>query len=243
MSAAMNSAAVKKTTRRVKIVGMVGKGGTGKTSTAINLALTAQRAGLRVAVLGVDSQKCIHAWWTIRNRDDFSVATMTTAEATAFITSDQAEKLDLLIIDCGKEPSAGLGNLVELFDMALLPMRPSLLDINVTRSWVYWLSRHKTRHAVLINAAPPRRRLPGQPMNVYPPRVQESPLVRETREALRDEKFRVWNGQLSYLHGMMYAVGRGRGLVELQPEGTAALEIQRLLRDLEKELGIGRVAA
>lgn len=243
MSAAMHSTAVKKTTRRVKIVGMVGKGGSGKTSTTINLALTAQRAGLRVAVLGVDSQKCIHAWWTIRNRDDLSVATMTTAEATAFMTSDQAQKLDLLIIDCGKEPSAGLGDLVKLFDMALLPMRPSLLDINVTRSWINWLSRHKTRHAVLINAAPPRRRLPGQPTNLYPPRVQESPLVRETREALRDEKFRVWNGQLSYLHGMMYAVGRGRGLVELQPEGTAALEIRRLLRDLDKELGIGRVAA
>ncbi len=136
---------------------------------------------------------------------------MTTTEAIAFIKTGRAEHLDLLIIDCGKDPSAGLGDLVELCDMALLPTRPCFFDIDVTRGWVNWLSRHKTPYAVVINAAPPRRRLPGQPANVDPPRIQESPLVRETREALKDEKFRVWNGQLSYLHGMMYAVGRGAG--------------------------------
>jgi len=238
VSAPMKSAA--RPRRRPKIIGMVGKGGGGKTSTAISLSLAAERAGLRVAIIGLDPQKCIHAWWTIRNRNDVPVASMTTTEAIGFIKSGKAEQLDLLIVDCGKDPSAGLGDLVELFDMALLPMRPSFLDINVTRNWVDWLSRHDTPHVVLINAAPPRRRLPGQRTNTIPPRVQESPLVRDTREALRLAKFRVWKGQLSYLHGMMSAIGRGRGFIEVMPEGPAALEIQWLLHDLGEELGICR---
>ncbi|RYG87795.1 MAG: hypothetical protein EON59_06385 [Alphaproteobacteria bacterium] len=221
----------------------VGKGGGGKTSTAIQLALAALRAGLRVAIIDLDPQKCTYAWWRIRNRNDVPVSSMTTTEAIAFINSGRAGGLDLLIIDCGKDPGAHLGELADHCDMALLPMRPCFLDIAVTRDWVQWLARHKTRHAVIINAAPPRRRLLGQPEDVIPPRVQESPLVRETRDALRDEQFRVWKGQLSYLHGMMYAVGRGRGFIELRPEGPAAREIQWLLRDIARELGIpGEVA-
>lgn len=218
--------------RRPKVLLLVGKGGGGKTSTAIHLALAAQGRELRVAILDLDAQKCSKTWRRIRNRDDVAVSSMTVSEAIAFIKSGVAHDYDLLIIDCGKDPSAHLGELVDLGDLALIPMRPSFLDLPVTIDWVKWLRAHQTIFAVVLNAAPPRRRLPNQLTGDTSPELRDSPLVRQVRDVLLQKKVPVWLRQISHRHEVIEAIAKGRGLVELAPNHPVSQEIEDLLDTL-----------
>lgn len=212
---------------RPKLLVLLGKGGGGKTSTAIHLALAALRRKLRVAIIDLDAQKCSETWRKVRGRGDVPVSSMTAAEAVAFIKSGKAV-YDLLIIDCGKDPSAHLGELVGLGDFALVPMRPSFLDLSVTLDWIKWLRAHKTSYAVVLNAAPPRRRLLNQPAGLSPA-IQESPLVRQVRAVLNQRTVALWRGQITHLHGIIEAISVGRGLVEVAPNHPVSQEIDQLL--------------
>lgn len=213
---------------RSKVLLLLGKGGGGKTSTAIHLALAALRRKLRVAIIDLDAQKCSETWRKIRGGGDVPVSSMTAAEAVAFIKSGQAQVYDLLIIDCGKDPSAHLGELVGLGDFALVPMRPSFLDLSVTLEWIKWLRAHQTSYAVVLNAAPPRRRLLNQPAGISPA-IQESPLVRQVRAVLNQRTVALWRGQITHLHGIIEAMSVGRGLVEVAPNHPVSQEIDQLL--------------
>lgn len=218
--------------RRPRVLLLVGKGGGGKTSTAIHLALAAQGRELRVAILDLDSQKCSETWRKIRDRDDVAVTSMTVAEAMSFLENEEAQDYDLLIVDCGKDPSAHLGELVDVADFVLVPTRPSFLDLPVTLRWVKWLRAHNTHYGVVLNAAPPRRTLPNQPADATSPKIQDSPLVRQVRAVLTERKIPVWRRQISHLHGIIETIAKGQGLVEVAPNHPVSQEIARLLDDV-----------
>lgn len=229
--------------RRPKILLMIGKGGGGKTSTAIHLALAALQLKLKVAMLDLDPQKCTQSWRRMRQSGDIPVRSMTVGEAISLIRTGGVNDYDLLIVDCGKDPSAHLGELARLADLTLLPMRPTFFDLSVTLQWTRWLAARGARFAVAINAAPPRRRLPGQSPNADPPLTRESPFARQVRAALRERDIKLWSGQITQLHGIMETISMGRGIVEVAPDHPVSEEIRQLLRHLLAYLPVKKDAA
>jgi chromosome partitioning protein len=219
-----------------KVLLLVGKGGGGKSSTAIHLALAALKRKFRVAILDLDFQKCSETWRKIRNRDDVAVNSMTLAEAVSFLENAEARDYDLLIVDCGKGPSAQLGAVVDVADFVLVPTRPSFFDLPVTLDWIEWLRAHQTSFAVVLNAAPPRRRLPNQPADGTSPKLRDSPLVRQVRDVLIQKKVPFWLRQISHRHGVIETIAKGRGLVELAPNHPVSQEIEDLLDTLLRHL-------
>lgn len=105
------------------------KGGAGKTTLALHLAVTAHRAGLQVAIADLDPQSS--AWKWSERRRDHPEAVVTSAEQLDHVKAQAAAGgLDLLIIDSA--PHADRPALVacKAADLILIPCRASILDID-----------------------------------------------------------------------------------------------------------------
>jgi CobQ/CobB/MinD/ParA nucleotide binding domain len=69
---------------------------------------------------------------------------------------------------------------------------------------------------LFVDTAPPRRE------------GMESPLVRQARDSLRQAGGRAWVGQITHRHSIIQALIDGRGVIEVEPEGPAAVEFAGL---------------
>jgi len=138
------------------------KGGSGKTTLAVNLAIAALRAGQSVALLDTDPQGSLGRWFMTRRErlDDPGVGFST---ASAWGVSYEVEKLrrdtDLVIVDTPPKADSDLRPALREADLVLIPVATSHVDLWATES-VLDLARRARRPAlVVLNRARPGTRL------------------------------------------------------------------------------------
>lgn len=104
------------------------KGGTAKSTLCRHLAVSAQRAGLKVVVVDSDQQATLRAWGEARGREPKVIAeTSTTRRYVEQALSRLRESgVDLCLIDTpGTMEGAYAPNAISVADFVLIPCRPS----------------------------------------------------------------------------------------------------------------------
>ncbi len=141
------------------------KGGSGKTTLAVNLALRFAQLGKSVAVLDTDPQGSLGRWYMAR-RDRFGDDTgLEFGTASAWGVSYECEKLrklhDVVIIDTPPKIDADLRPALRESDLVLVPVAASQIDLWATES-VLELARRERRPALIVlNRVAARARLTG----------------------------------------------------------------------------------
>ncbi|MEK7990956.1 MAG: ParA family partition ATPase, partial [Thiotrichaceae bacterium] len=104
------------------------KGGSGKTTIAINLASALQRTGDKVLLIDSDPQASLRNWNNAGNGEYISVITLDQPTLNKDI---QAVKkgYDWLIIDGASQISAVTAAAIKVADVVLIPMQPSAFDL------------------------------------------------------------------------------------------------------------------
>lgn len=197
------------------------KGGAGKTTLALHLAVAAHRAGLQVAIADLDPQSS--AWKWSERRKEHPEAVVTSAEQLDHLKGQAAAGgLDLLIIDSA--PHADRPALVacKAADLVLIPCRASILDIDaigqthdlttIARkpSWVVFNACNTSTEFDLEEA---RGGLQERGIPVYPRAIYQ---------------------RVSFSRGFI----PGKTAVEIEPGGRAANEIEDLFKWVAAEIGI-----
>ncbi|RYF92484.1 MAG: ParA family protein [Caulobacteraceae bacterium] len=200
------------------------KGGTGKTTVSLHLAMGAWLAGKGVLLADCDRQGSAQEWR--RERKIGGPVVFSTKTPALFATQQAAQRAgrDLMIIDTSPSAGEDLADAVRCADYCLMVLRPSFLDVRAIRETAELVARFGKRGAFVINQAPPRRA--GREMVCVGDTVaQLSNLGRPvTPIGLR--------ARIAY----QSAVAAGRSVQEIAPHSAAALEVGGLWREVEAQL-------
>jgi chromosome partitioning protein len=132
------------------------KGGAGKSTLAVHLAVAAMRAGQKVAILDTDPQGSAAAWGEARKADAPPVVTIVPADLAYALTEALSEGYDVVFVDTQPRASASLTNIIAASDWALIPVRPSVFDITTAAQTQALALAAGTPFAFVLNACPAR---------------------------------------------------------------------------------------
>ncbi len=129
------------------------KGGSGKTTLAVNLAVACLRRGMTVALLDTDPQGSLGRWFMAR-RDRLGEAGIEFSTSSAWGVSYECEKLkrsaDIVIVDTPPKVDADLRPALRAADLVLVPVASSHVDLWATEGVLDLAAReHKAVWLVL----------------------------------------------------------------------------------------------
>ena len=195
------------------------KGGAGKTTVALHLAvaLTHPRAGqnpLRCLIADLDPQCSAWRWGHMRTQKAgraLEVLAAQAAQLAVMQASAARHGCDLLILDTAPQGEQPLRAAVQAADLALVPVRPSLLDLRTLHATLDICQARPTPTGLVLNA------------------VQAGTvLATEAREAL-ETVARSCGISLAPELGQRTAYARAlraaQGVTEFEPRGRAAVEM------------------
>lgn len=192
------------------------KGGTGKTTVALGLAVAAFRAGKVVAVIDLDPQASAANWKDRRAEDNPAVVSAQSSRLKQTLASAAELGAEIVIIDTAGRNDESALNAARHSDLVLIPTRTSIVELEA------------------LPAAADIVRLAGNPpafvvLNGIHPTASRQAI--EARELVQ-HTFGLACVPVHLCHRTAYAdaMTTGRTPQELDQEGRAAAELDALYR-------------
>lgn len=191
------------------------KGGTGKTTLAVHLAVAAERAGYPVAVLDLDPQSSATGWGDSRQESDtFSVTSIQASRLKQALELAAKSGAALAIIDSAPHSADAAIVAARVADLVLTPCRPGILDLRAIATTADIVKLVGKPGFVVLNHAPPRA-----------PR-----LVEDAIEAAKQHGMDVAPVVIHQRSAFAHSLAVGQVAQEYEPDGKAAEEITSLFQ-------------
>ena len=188
------------------------KGGVGKTTLAVNLAVAAQSIGIKTALFDLDPQESATAWSERREAELPHVEPISARRLDQAIDAAEANGFALTIIDTPPAAGAEAVAAAQRADLVLIPCRPSLIDLDAIKRTAQLISSTGKSGYVVLNAAPPTA----------------TALLEDARTLVEASGLKVARAVLRERSVYRAAWPYGLGVIEHEPAGKAAQEIASL---------------
>ena len=200
------------------------KGGTGKTTLAVHLAVAAERAGLRTLLADMDPQRSAVEWRRERREQGPAVAEV--REGALFPARQGAVRAgyDFMIMDTRSSGDLECAEAARLADLCLLPVRPSFFDVRAIARTVELVVNLRRPALLVLNQAPSRRA------------GDEPRLIRDAIEELDRYGLPIAPVGLRYRAAFQNALKAGQAAQESAPDSPAAFEMNALWAHVKREL-------
>src|SRR5262245_20798345 len=198
------------------------KGGSGKTTLALHLAIAAAE-NLKGLVIDLDPQQSAERWHAIRqrttgNKDDPSIAAGPYTKLTEMLRIARKLGADLVLIDTPPKLDKAITAALAPATLAVIPVKSSILDLQALedRVRVVEFAKARAKTGVVMNAVPSSGR-------------NRDNAVKEVMRYAERYELEVMPERLSELPAYAMGLRSGRGVTETERNGTAAKETTALL--------------
>ena len=193
----------------MKIIAILSqKGGTGKTTMALHLAVEAERAGVSAVIVDLDPQASATSWSDLREIDTPAVVSAQAARLGQVLATAQEQGAELAIIDTAPHAESAALAAARAADLILIPCRPAILDLTAIGTTIDLVRIAGRPAAVVLNAVPPR-----------------GTLAYEAGEAVAGYSVTLSPVSLGHRSAFVQALTTGETAQEYEPKGKAAQEI------------------
>ena len=139
------------------------KGGSGKTTLTVNLAIALRRRGLRVAVLDTDPQGSLGRWFMERlerhGEDEGLEFTTSSAWGASYESEKLKKRFDVVLIDTPPKIESDLRPALRVADLVVVPVASSQVDLWATEGVLDLAERERRPVLVVLNRTRPNTRL------------------------------------------------------------------------------------
>ena len=200
------------------------KGGTGKTTLAVHLAMAfIKYHDLKVAIIDTDPQGSLGKWFMIRTEKKVSNQNLTFKTASLWGAQYESKTLkndhDIVIIDTPPKIESDARPSIEAADLVLIPMAASHVDFWATGAIVDIAKKANKKILAQINRS-----------------SQRSKLINKTKDFIKsldlDSTETIIGNRQIYTSSM----GEGKTAVEKQKKGNAVDEIKNLSDQILNQL-------
>ncbi len=200
------------------------KGGTGKTTLAVHLAVAAWAEQRRVLIADLDPQRSASEWR--RARPGPGPGLLECKPGALFVAQQASERagVDLMVLDTRPSADSDIAEAIRQADLCLIVLRPSFFDLKATGRMVDMTRAMGKTALFVLNQAPPRR---GE---------QEGRAVHETVEGLNALGLPIAPVGLRARAAYQSSVARGLTAQEAFPASPAAREIGLMWAHVQQRL-------
>ena len=198
------------------------KGGTGKTTLTLHLAVASERAGQPAAVIDLDPQASAADWKDSRKAETPVVVPVPSTRLPQALDAARAGGAALTLIDTAPHATDVALAAAEAADLILIPCRAGILDLRAIGTTARAVKLAGKRAFVVLNAMPPRA-----------PNV-----LADARAAVAVHGLEVAPFTIQQRAAYAHALTAGQTAQEYEPAGKAADEISQLYAWLQSELAL-----
>lgn len=196
------------------------KGGAGKTTLAINLAVEAETRRKSSVIIDLDPQASAAKWGDIREADFPEIIPVPAARLPAVLEAAREQGAKLAIIDTAPHSESSALGAARAADLVLIPCRPGILDLMAVQASVDLCALAKARAVGVVYAAPPR----GSAGD-------------EAQAALEGYGLEVAPVRICHRAAFGHSLTLGLSVSEFETKGKAAEEIRQLYLWTVRQVG------
>jgi chromosome partitioning protein len=203
------------------------KGGTGKTTLAVHLAVLAAESGRHVLIVDTDPQHSAGDWRRAREADTPRLVECDAKRVPEVLELARQEGIELVVVDTRPSVEAETVEIARLSDLVLIPTGTGILDLRAiaaTADVVRSLRTGTRETLIVLNGVQPS------------PGFGENALTFEARRALAAYRVPVAEVAIGRRVAFAHALIDGRSVTEFEPNGKAARELVKLYQYLEAVL-------
>jgi len=195
------------------------KGGAGKTTLAVNLAAAAEKNGKSVLLLDLDPQASAAGWKDSRIAETPVVVAAPASRLSQFLETGRKSGADFAIIDTAPHSENAALEAARAADLVLIPCRAGILDIRAIQSSLNICRLAGKQAFVVLNALP-----------------AQGSMAEEAAAAIHQIGGQMIGAGIVQRIAFNHAMTAGQGVVEYEPAGKAAAEIEAILNNVTKAL-------
>jgi chromosome partitioning protein len=195
------------------------KGGAGKTTLAVNLAIKAELAGQSVLLIDLDPQASSAAWKDSRTAETPVVVSAPAARLPQLIETARSNGAQMVIIDTAPHSENSALEAAKIADLVIIPCRAGILDIRAIKSSLNICELARKPSLVVLNALP-----------------AQGNILEEAAAAITQIGGTVAKTSIGQRIAFNHAMTASSGVVEFEPNGKAAQEMTGLFTEITKHL-------